>query len=230
MRRLTSLSPAAMISPMTRFERTTRILILVLWGLAFLGFCAWWWLGELERAHPLRSLEPERFRLFCGFFFVTLGGLVAAGMLLVVAFFLGRKALGQAFRELSYPQFAILTMGVAFALAYAHISGVELFYPKLRSSMLQPSALDPAPCFLHELAYISALNMLTVFVPSAVLLIAVGWPWRLVPRAGLLSATCACIAYVLWCYFFAYAVFLSKLPPVDYSVRRYFTENWSFGS
>ena len=43
-------------------------------------------------------------------------------------------------------------------------------------------------------------------IPAAVAAITIGWPWRYIARTGLISATAACLAYVLWCYFFAAAL------------------------
>ncbi len=179
---------------MTRFERTTRILILVLWGLAFVISLV---LGQTEDSRPLSGLlgRPDGFAPYrC--FMVGPFGLAAAAGALVLCVVLGRKALGQAFQRLSYPQFSILTLGAALLLAYASYAGA------LCPSRLVNSASVLPP---HKYAYLAGLNMMTVFVPSAVAVLAVGWPWRLVPRSGLISATCASIAYVLWNYFYAAA-------------------------
>ena len=185
---------------MTRFERTTRILILVLWGLAFVFFLLVPWLRPLweppvsaEWEGPVQlsdAMAAEARHIF----FVDAGGAVAAVGIFALSLVLGRRALVRAFRELSYPQYSILTVGVAFGL------------PILQARFASPTAL-----FLllgsppEQKAFLAGLNMLSVFFPCALAVVALGWPWRLVPQSGLIASTCGCIAYILWSYFFCTA-------------------------
>lgn len=187
---------------MTRFERTTRILILVLWGLAFVFFLLMPLLTQdllyAEMNDILQGRYREDFRSWISsLFFVNVWGAFTAVLVLGVCVILGRGALAQAFRELSYLQFSILTLGMAFALVALR---TELFSPQAFAIGLPPRG--------EERAFMSGLHMMSVFVPSAVAAIAGGWPWRLVARSGLVSSTCACIAYIVWSYFFAIASFL----------------------
>ncbi len=180
---------------MTRFERTTRIFILILWGLAFVFSLVF---AQREDSRLLAGLfgPPDGFAPYRCFLVGPFGFAAAAGAL-VLCVVLGRKALVQAFQRLSYPQFSILTLGSALLLAYASYAGA-----------LCPSRLVDSVGVLppHKYACLAGLNMMVVFVPSAVAVLAVGWPWRLVPRSGLISATAACIAYVLWNYFYVAAL------------------------
>ena len=182
---------------MNRFQFITRLIILILWAAMFATLLlGWLYPSDMRMLDFVGNEDPVATRSY-QYFFVSPGGAIAAVVAFVLFVIVGRRTLRLAFRELSYPQFSLLTLGMACGL-----------WGLGQVAWLMPEGIDRAMLFwpAHKLAYLAGLNMLTVFVPAAAAAILIGWPWRHVGRTGLLSATTACLAYILWCYFFAAAL------------------------